>query len=384
MNTDAYRLSVYFGESVTVGAALASEALMACFADHGLTAAALLRGIEGFGLNRRLHAERFPDVSTDLPLVAVAVDTRERIRAALVDVDRAVPGGLVTLEEARLLTGDDVAAGDFPAGPGPVGEPVGGAGGGDPGPGSTGKLTVYCGARERAGRAPAYRAVVAALREHGATGATVLPGVDGLLHGTRRRARLFSANASTPLAIVSVGPRDRLRDALPRLAALLADPLVTLERTTRIKHDGRRLAPLPAAPDGDGGRHAWQAIRVYARRNALVDGRPLYSELTRALRESGAAGATTILGDWGFSGDEPPYGDRLGRVASHRPTYTVYVDSAEKVGEVWPLIDDLTAEHGLVTSLLLPGYRERSGGAVYGALEEPSSGSGRSPADRDR
>ena len=26
---------------------------------------------------------------------------------------------------------------------------------------------------------------------------------------------------------------------------------------------------------------------------------------------------------------------------------------------MWPLIDELTAEHGIVTSLLVPGYRER-------------------------
>ena len=59
---------------------------------------ALLRGIEGFGINRRIHAERFPDLSTDLPLLAIAVDTAERIRGVLDDVDLAVPRGLVTLE----------------------------------------------------------------------------------------------------------------------------------------------------------------------------------------------------------------------------------------------------------------------------------------------
>jgi PII-like signaling protein len=356
MIADAFKLSVYFGESLTAGPALASDALMTCLAEHRLRAATLLRGIEGFGINRRIHAERFPDVSTDLPLLAFAVDTRERIRAVLDDVDRVVPRGLVTLEQARLASGKDVGRAELPDGPG-----------------KAAKLTIYCTAGERTGRRPSYREAVALLRGCGASGATVLPGVDGLLRGRRGRARLFSTNANTPMTIIAVGPRDRLRRSLPHLGNVLADPLVTLEPIALLKHDGELLEPLPtvARPRHD----LWQTIRVYTRRSAQADGRALYSELTRCLRETGAAGATTILGDWGFSSDERPYGDLLGRATSHRPTYTVYVDRPRKVAEVWPLIDELTAEHGVVTSLFVPGYRERSGDTVHGALlssEQPT------------
>ena len=74
MIADALKLSVYFGEAMTAGPLLSSDALMGRLADRKILAAALLRGIEGFGINRRIHAERFPDVSTDLPLLAFAVD----------------------------------------------------------------------------------------------------------------------------------------------------------------------------------------------------------------------------------------------------------------------------------------------------------------------
>jgi PII-like signaling protein len=352
MMADAFKLSVYFGDSLTSGPALASDALMACFAEHDLVAGTLLRGIEGFGINRRIHAERFPDVSTDLPLLAVAVDTRARIRALLDDVDRVLPRGLVTLEAARLATGEDVERAGLPGGPG-----------------RAAKLTIYCGAGERSGGRPAYREAVALLRRCGASGATVLPGVDGLLRGRRRRARLFSANASTPMTIVSVGRAEPLRRALPQLAQLLDEPIVTLERIAQVKHDGEQLEPLPtvARPRRDE-PDVWQTICVYTRRSAQVDGRALHSELVRCLREAGAAGATTILGDWGFSSDEQPYGDRLGLVTSHRPTYTVYIDRPRRIAEVWPLIDQRTAVHGIVTSRFVPGYRERSGDVVHGSL----------------
>jgi PII-like signaling protein len=357
MIADALKLSVYFGESITHGPLMASDALMGCFADHRLRYAALLRGIEGFGLNRRIHAERFPDVSTDLPLLAMAVDSHDRIRDVLPDVDRVVPRGLVTLEHARLATGTEVAGAEFPDGPG-----------------RAAKLTLFCGAGERTGGRLAHREAVALLRRLGATGATVLPGVDGLIDGRRARARLFAANGRTPMVIISVGPAELLRRSLPRLHEVIADPVVTLERIAQVKHNGQLLEPLPRVTSVELGPELWQTIRVYTRQTAHVHGWALYSELTRHLREAGAAGATTILGEWGFSSDERPHGDKLGTVTSHRPTYTVYIDRPEKVVEVWPLIDELTAEHGIVTSLFTPGYRERAGDTMHGSLDLPRSG----------
>jgi len=351
MIADALKLSVYFGESVATGRLLASELLMRRLERRGIATAALLRGIEGFGINRRIHAQRFPDVSTDLPLLAHAVDARMRIEAALDDVDRAVPRGLVTLEHARLASGADVATAEFPAGSG-----------------RAAKLTIYCGSDERAGGRPAYREAVDALRRHGATGAIVLAGVDGLLGGRRRRARLFTTNGA-PVVIISVGAPALLRRSLPQLAELLPAPLVTLEGIAQVKHDGELLEPPPTAPGAAGaGTDVWQTIRVYTRRTAEVQGRPLYGELTRRLREAGAAGATTILGEWGFSSDEPPHGDKLGRVASHRPTYSVCIDRPARIAELWPIIDELTIEHGIVTSLFVPGYRERAEDTAHGSL----------------
>jgi PII-like signaling protein len=348
----ALKLSAYFGESLSAGSDLACDALMARLARHDLACTVLLRGVEGYGINRRIHAERFPDVSTDLPLLAMAVGPRQRVLDALDDVDAAVPRGLVTFETATLATGADVAEAGFPDRPG-----------------RAAKLTIYCRAGERAnGGRPAYREAVELLGATGATGAIVLRGVDGTIHGRRGRARLFGGNGGSPVVIISVGPADRLRGSLPHLAEVLDDPIVTLEGIAQVKHDGEQLEPLSAPLRGRDGDDVWQTIRVYTRRTSHFRGRPLYSELTRRLRMAGAAGATTILGDWGFSSDERPHGDRLGRIASHRPTYTVYIDRPDKVAEVWPLVDEVTGEHGIVTSLLVPGYRERAGATEHGAL----------------
>lgn len=351
---DALKLWVYFGDSQLTGAELTSDALMDCMARRRVAVSALCRGIEGFGLNRRIHTERFPDVSTDLPLVACAVDSPERIHALLTDVDRVVADGLVTLERARLAVGDELADAEFPDGPG-----------------RAAKLTVYCERAERVAGAghPAYREAVEILRRHGAAGATVLLGVDGTYHGHRQRATFHSRQRNSPLMIIAVGRRETLAAALPALRAALERPLVTLEGIAQVKHDGESLEGLPTAPDLD--RHGlgvWQTIRVYTRQSAQVNGRALYTELTRRLREAGAAGVTTVRGHWGFSSDEPPHGDRFGRPTSHAPTYTTYVDRAGKVAELWPVVDELTSEHGIVTSLFVPAYRERRGALTHGGL----------------
>jgi PII-like signaling protein len=346
------KLDVYFGDSLTSGSDMASDALMDCFARHELEVAALYRGIEGFGIGRRIHTERFPDVSTDLPLVAEAIDTRERIEGVLPEVHALVDKGLVTIEHSRLAVGDDVRAVEFPDGAG-----------------SAGRLTVYCGRGERSGGSSAYRAVVELLRRHGASGATVLLGVDGIHDGQRRRAGLLSRNVDVPVAIIAVGSIAVLQRALHALSDVLRRPVANLERIAVVKHDGDLLEPLPLIRDsGSGEPPVWMALRVYTRQSARADGGAIYTALTRRLREAGAAGITTLRGEWGFSSDERPFGDRFGTLASHVPTYTVFVDRPSRIAELWPVVDELTAEHGVVTAAFVPAYRERAGEVEHGRL----------------
>jgi PII-like signaling protein len=349
------KLDVYFGESLASGRHLASDAVMECFAAHGLEVAALYRGIEGFGIGRRIHTGRFPDVSGDLPLLAEAVDTRERIEGVLGDVDSVVDKGLLTLEHSRLVVGEEVAEAGFPDGLG-----------------SAARLTVYCGRGQRTENVRSYRAVVELMRAHGASGATVLLGVDGIHDGQRRRTGLFSRNVDVPVATIAVGRPVVLRRVLQALPTVLPRPIANLERIAVVKHDGDQLEPLPLVPDsGEGDPPVWMALRVYTRQSAHTRGGALYTTLTRRLRAAGAAGATTVRGEWGFSSDEKPFGDRLGTLASHVPTYTIVVDRPRRIAELWPIVDEITAEHGVVTAAIVPAYRERAAQVQNGRLRVP-------------
>jgi len=351
VNDDCLKLTTYLGERDRADGAFLATALMDLYARSAFQTSVLMRGIEGFGLKHRLQTARLLSLSEDLPVVAVAVDTRERIEAALPDVLRLTTHGLVTLERARLLTGR-VASVQLPE---ELHEAT--------------KLTLYVGRRERVGRQPAHLAVVDALHQAGVAGATALLGVDGTAHGVRRRARFFARNADVPVMVISVGRGDVIAGVLPRLAAMLPRPLMTLERVRVCKRDGERLAEPQRLPKADpSGLAVWQKLMVYASEQARHDGKPLYVQLVRALREAGAMGATSLRGFWGYHGDHAPHGDRFWTVGREVPVLTVIVDTPERIRRWFAVVDELTDRTGLVTSEMVPASRATAPDLEHGAL----------------
>jgi PII-like signaling protein len=351
VNDDCLKLTTYFGERDRANGVFLADALAETYARHELQTSLVMRGVEGFGAKHHLHTDRLLTLSEDLPLVSVAVDSRARIEAALADVSRLRFDGLVTLERARLLTGR-IEPVTLPA---ELHEAT--------------KLTVYVGRQERAAGRPAHEAVVDLLHQRGVAGATVLLGVDGTAHGVRRRAAFLGRNAHVPLMVIAVGDGERIRDALPDLGAMLARPVMTLERLRVCKRDGQRLAEprdLPAAdPAGLG---IWQKLMVYAGEQARHDGHPLHHRLMRALRAAGAAGATSLRGIWGYHGDHAPHGDSFWQLRRRVPVVTVIVDTPERIREWFAIVDELTDETGLVTSEMVPAFRATTPADTRGGL----------------
>jgi PII-like signaling protein len=201
-------------------------------------------------------------------------------------------------------------------------------------------------------------AVCGLLHRRGVAGATALLGVDGTAHGRRERASFFSRNATTPMMVIAVGSGTRIGQVLPELSALLRRPLLTLERVRICKRDGRLLCPPTALPGRDqSGMPLWHKLMVYTSEAALHDGQPVHRAIVRRLRAAGISGATTQRGVWGFHGDHAPHGDRLLQLGRHVPAVTIVIDSPERIAAAFAVIDELTAEQGLVTSETVPAMR---------------------------
>jgi uncharacterized protein len=69
----------------------------------GLAGASVFRGIEGFGASSLIHTQRLLSMSEDLPVAIVIVDSHERIRAFLPQLDELVEEGLVILDDCEVI-----------------------------------------------------------------------------------------------------------------------------------------------------------------------------------------------------------------------------------------------------------------------------------------
>jgi PII-like signaling protein len=351
VNEECLKLTTYFGERDRTPNGLLGDELLDIYGGQHLQASVLLRGAEGFGRLHHMHTDRLLTLSEDLPVVSVAIDRRERIESTLQSVLQIKRRGLITLERARLLSGEI----GRPRLPERLGEAT--------------KLTIYIGRQERVSRVPAFAAVVDLLHRRGIAGATVLLGVDGTSRGHRARARFFARNADIPLMVIAVGAGEQIAKVLPELGKLLRDPLLTLERVRVCKRDGELLdTPHELPATDEHGLSMWQKLMVYTSNAATHEGHPLHHAIVQRLRESDAAGATSLRGIWGFHGDHAPHGDRFFQTRRHVPVLTIAIDTPEQTARSFAIVDELTSEHGLVTSEMVPALSAISESERHGGL----------------
>lgn len=351
MNDDCLKLTTYFGERDRTDHASVADELLELYGRAQVQASILLRGAEGFGLQHYLRTDRLLTMSEDLPVVSIAVDTQPRIESVLDDVMAIKRKGLVTLERARMLSGDI--------------EPLALPEAHD----EATKLTIYVGRQERVFGSPAFVAICDLLYRRGIQGATVLLGVDGTAHGERERAKFFGRNANVPMMIIAIGSGERIGGVLPELGGLLRRPLITVERVHVCKRDGELLARPPVLPGKDEhGLALWQKLVVHTSEQARAGKRPIHLELIRRLRENGARGATNLRGIWGFHGEHAPHGDKFLQVRRHVPVVTILIDSPERISASFDIVDELTSERGLVTSETIPALTSIAADTRIGGL----------------
>ena len=337
MNDDCLKLTSYFGERQRTDGRFLAEALLDLYGQHEIATSVMLRGIAGFGLRHSLRTDQLLSMSEDPPVAVIAVDSRAKIEELLDQQTALTKRGLITLERARLFRGDDeLILGDQRH--------------------EATKLTIYVGRKEQVYGVPAYYAVVDLLYRRGLAGASVFLGVDGTVHGQRERARFFSRNVDVPVMIIAVDAANQITRVLPELGALLRRPLITVERLRVCKRDGQRFERPHSLPGVDEhGLAMWQKVMVYTSEAHRHDGLPVHRALIRRLRQSQhARGATVLRGIWGFHGDHQPHGDKLLQLERRVPVTTVIIDTPDNIARSFDIVDELTHEHGLVTSEMVP------------------------------
>ncbi|WCS19701.1 DUF190 domain-containing protein [Mycobacterium marinum] len=343
MSAQSLKLTAYFGERHRVVGTnrFLADTLLDLFGNRGIATSVMLRGTNGFGLKHELRSDQSLSLSEDPPVTVVAVDVESKIRSLVDEVTAMTGRALLTLERARLVTRHNgvEALNDI-----------------EQQTADAAKLTVYVGRQVRVGGSPAAYAVCELLRQHGFAGATVLLGVDGTADGERFRARFFGRNVNVPLMIIGIGTAAQVSAAATKLATVLTNPLLTIERVRLCKNDGRLFArPQQLPPTDDQGRHLWQKLMVHTSEASHHEGVPIHRALVHRLMQSGAArGATALRGIWGFHGDRRTHGDKLFRITRDVPVTTIIIDTPEATARSFEIVEDLTTRHGLVTSEMIP------------------------------
>jgi uncharacterized protein len=105
-------LRVFCGESDTWHGKPLYEAIVERVREAGMAGATVLRGIEGFGANSRIHTSRLLRLSEDLPVVIEIVDQADRVEEIMPALDEMIDEGMITLERVQVIAYRAEAKGD--------------------------------------------------------------------------------------------------------------------------------------------------------------------------------------------------------------------------------------------------------------------------------
>jgi uncharacterized protein len=98
------RLTIFIGESDRHGhTPLATEIVQRAHR-AGLAGASVFRGVEGYGASNHIHTSRILSLSDDLPMAIVIVDTDEKIRSFVPQLDELINEGLVIIDDVEVVT----------------------------------------------------------------------------------------------------------------------------------------------------------------------------------------------------------------------------------------------------------------------------------------
>ncbi len=103
INENGVLLRVFIGESDRFHNRPLYEAIVQRVRELGLAGATVLRGTEGFGAKSVVHKAALLEMSTDLPVVIEIVDTEEKIRLLLPDLETMVTEGMITMEQVLIV-----------------------------------------------------------------------------------------------------------------------------------------------------------------------------------------------------------------------------------------------------------------------------------------
>jgi PII-like signaling protein len=96
-------MRIYIGENDKWNGKPLHKALIESMRANDIAGVTVYQGILGYGANRRIHKETTLHLSHDRPIMLSVVDTEERLRAFLPNLDDMVQQGLVVFSDVDII-----------------------------------------------------------------------------------------------------------------------------------------------------------------------------------------------------------------------------------------------------------------------------------------
>ncbi len=99
----AKRLRIYIGESDQWERRSLYHAIVEKAKELDMAGATVLRGLMGYGADKRIHTAGIVDLSSDLPILVEIIDSEEYIAKLLPCLDEMLKKGLVTIDDVDVV-----------------------------------------------------------------------------------------------------------------------------------------------------------------------------------------------------------------------------------------------------------------------------------------
>lgn len=100
---DGKLLRIFIGEQDKWEGQPLYEAIVRLARRQGLAGATCLKGFLGYGARSHMHTVKLLRLSEDLPIIIEIVDSEDKLRAFVPQLDAMIQDGLVTLEKVDVL-----------------------------------------------------------------------------------------------------------------------------------------------------------------------------------------------------------------------------------------------------------------------------------------
>ncbi|MEC9488771.1 MAG: DUF190 domain-containing protein [Halanaerobium sp.] len=96
-------LKIFIGEDDHYQHEPLYHAIIKVLKENGMAGGTVIKGIEGFGANSRIHSARILRLSEDLPVMIEVVDRAEKIASILPLLREMVNDGLIVIQDCEVI-----------------------------------------------------------------------------------------------------------------------------------------------------------------------------------------------------------------------------------------------------------------------------------------